>query len=155
LYYPVIQTEPVSTYAGDSRDLHALYGTYYAYHDLFERPEEVSYAGKYGPEAIQELDSHVVELATEWIRKHGRARIDPAWLEWNHGTVKSLATAIQKESAFDRLPVLADALQEAGCQNEDILSYCHFPGKHLHYCWVVDFIGHHGPDVGPSSMESR
>jgi hypothetical protein len=46
------------------------------------------------------------------------------WLRWQDGTIPRLAQAIYDEQAFDRLPILADALQEAGCTNEDILKHC-------------------------------
>ena len=46
------------------------------------------------------------------------------WLTWNDGTVPKLAQAIYDERAFDRMPILADALEEAGCTNEDILMHC-------------------------------
>src|SRR5262249_4727426 len=46
---------------------------------------------------------------------------DPAWLARNDGTAAKLARAIYDGRAFDRLPVLADALEEAGCTNAEIL----------------------------------
>jgi hypothetical protein len=54
--------------------------------------------------------------------------------------VKGLATAIYSERAFDRLPILADALEDAGCDNSDILNHCRQPGEHVRGCWVVDLI---------------
>ncbi|OWK42425.1 hypothetical protein FRUB_04503 [Fimbriiglobus ruber] len=53
-------------------------------------------------------------------------------------TVLSLAKGIYEDRAFDRMPVLADALQDAGCDNEDILTHCRGPGPHVRGCWVVD-----------------
>lgn len=47
-----------------------------------------------------------------------------AWLAWNDGTVQRLARMIYEERAFDRLPILADALEEAGCTNQDIINHC-------------------------------
>jgi hypothetical protein len=67
---------------------------------------------------------------------YGRA----SWREWNRGTVKRLAEAIYEERAFDRLPILADALEEAGCDNADILNHCRQPAEHVRGCWVVDLI---------------
>jgi hypothetical protein len=64
----------------------------------------------------------------------------PAWLAWNDGTVVKLAQAIYEDKAFDRLPILADALEEAGCQNQDILGHCRQPGPHVRGCWVVDLL---------------
>jgi hypothetical protein len=66
--------------------------------------------------------------------------IDPAWLTWNDGTVVKLAEAIYDERAFDRMPILADALEEASCTNADILAHCRQPGEHVRGCWVVDLL---------------
>jgi len=63
--------------------------------------------------------------------------IDPALMT---STVTSLAQAIYDDRAFDRLPILADALEEAGCTNADILSHCRGPGPHVLGCWVVDLL---------------
>jgi hypothetical protein len=54
--------------------------------------------------------------------------------------VTSLARGIYDERAFDRLPILADALQDAGCDNDDILDHCRGPGPHVRGCWVVDLV---------------
>jgi hypothetical protein len=66
--------------------------------------------------------------------------ITPAWAAWNDGTIPKLAQAIYEERAFDRLPILADALEEAGCDNADILAHCRQPGPHVRGCWVVDLL---------------
>jgi hypothetical protein len=42
--------------------------------------------------------------------------------------------------AFDRMPILADAIQDAGCDNEDILNHCRQPGDHVRGCWCVDLV---------------
>jgi hypothetical protein len=59
---------------------------------------------------------------------------------WRTTTVLTLAVIIDRERAFDRLPILADALQDAGCDNEDILNHCRAPGVHVRGCWVVDVV---------------
>lgn len=64
--------------------------------------------------------------------------IQPSWRSWNDGIVIKLAKAIYDEYAFDRLPILADALEEAGCTDADILNHCRQPGEHVRGCWVVD-----------------
>jgi len=38
------------------------------------------------------------------------------------------------------MPILADALQDAGCDNEDVLSHGRSEGPHVRGCWVVDMI---------------
>jgi hypothetical protein len=60
--------------------------------------------------------------------------------EWRTHTIECLTQAIYEERAFDRLPVLADALEEAGCTDAEILSHCRQPGEHVRGCWVVDLI---------------
>ncbi|MBL8796889.1 MAG: hypothetical protein JNM56_23510 [Planctomycetia bacterium] len=62
---------------------------------------------------------------------------DPAW---RTSTVVSLAQAIYDERAFDRLPILADALEDAGCDHADMLNHCRQPGDHVRGCWVVDLL---------------
>ena len=66
--------------------------------------------------------------------------VEPAWLAWNGGTVPQLAQAIYEERAFDRLPILADALEEAGCTDAEILRHCREPGEHARGCWPLDRI---------------
>jgi hypothetical protein len=62
---------------------------------------------------------------------------DPEWLS---PTVQSIAASIYKGRAFDRLPVLADAFEEAGCTNADVLLHCRKPAEHVRGCWVVDLV---------------
>ncbi len=66
--------------------------------------------------------------------------IQPAVLAWNDGTVRKLAQLIDDDRAFDRLPLLADALEDAGCTDAAILSHCREPGEHVRGCWVVDLL---------------
>jgi hypothetical protein len=66
--------------------------------------------------------------------------IDPSWLAWNNSTIPNLAQGIYEERAFDRLPILADALEEAGCNDADILAHCRSGGDHVRGCWAVDLV---------------
>jgi len=59
---------------------------------------------------------------------------------WFTGNVTGLAETIYAERAFDRMPILADALEDAGCTNEEILTHCRGGGEHVRGCWVVDVI---------------
>lgn len=63
--------------------------------------------------------------------------LDSTWLT---SDVLALAEGIYQEKAFDRMPILADALQDAGCDNEDVLNHCRQPGEHVRGCWVVDLL---------------
>jgi hypothetical protein len=63
--------------------------------------------------------------------------VDPTWLTTN---VVALAQAIYDERAFERMPILADALEDAGCTNDVVLAHCRGPGPHARGCWVVDLL---------------
>ena len=63
-----------------------------------------------------------------------------AELRWLSATTAALAQAIYADRAFDRLPILADALEDAGCDNREILDHCRQPGEHVRGCWVVDLV---------------
>jgi hypothetical protein len=63
--------------------------------------------------------------------------VDSAWLT---SDVLALARGIYDEKAFDRMPILADALQDAGCDSEEVLNHCRGPGPHVRGCWVVDLV---------------
>lgn len=59
---------------------------------------------------------------------------------WRHLGVVNLAKSIYDERSFGRLPILADALEEAGCINAEILSHLFGPGPHVRGCWALDLI---------------
>ncbi len=67
-------------------------------------------------------------------------RLDPALLAWNGGTVVKIAQGIYEERAFDRMPILADALEDAGCDDADLLAHCREPGDHVCGCWALDLL---------------
>lgn len=52
----------------------------------------------------------------------------------------SMAAAIYAERAFECLPILGDALEEAGCSDAEVLEHCRTPGLHVRGCWVVDLV---------------
>jgi hypothetical protein len=58
--------------------------------------------------------------------------------KWRTETVTALATAIYADHAFDRLPILADALEEAGCDDPAMLGHLRGSGPHCRGCWVLD-----------------
>jgi hypothetical protein len=67
-----------------------------------------------------------------------RPVIDPAWLAWHDGTVVKLAQAIYDERRFADLPILADALLDAGCTDAAMLSHCRTVVGHVRGCWLLD-----------------
>lgn len=64
-------------------------------------------------------------------------RVDPTW---RTSDVVSMARGIRTPSDFDRMPVLADALQDAGCENADLLDHCRGGGPHAPGCWAVELL---------------
>lgn len=59
---------------------------------------------------------------------------------WRSEAVVPLAAGEYTSRAFDRLPILADALEEAGCDHPDVLTHCRGDGPHVRGCWVVDCV---------------
>ena len=61
--------------------------------------------------------------------------------EWRTETAVLLARQMYESRDFSLMPILADALQDAGCEDEQILSHCRDPqGTHVRGCWVVDWV---------------
>jgi hypothetical protein len=60
--------------------------------------------------------------------------------EWRTDTALTLARQMYEAREFGAMPILADALQDAGCDNPDILDHCRGPGPHVRGCWVVDLV---------------
>jgi hypothetical protein len=66
--------------------------------------------------------------------------VDSSWLAWNGGTVVQLAQSIYEDRRFGHLPILGDALEEAGCTDLDILGHCRSGGDHVRGCWPIDLV---------------
>lgn len=69
-----------------------------------------------------------------------RISVGPNWLGWNDGIVRKLALTTYEERHFSELPILADALEEAGCDNAEILNHCRSGGEHVRGCWMLDLL---------------
>jgi hypothetical protein len=63
-----------------------------------------------------------------------------AVLAWNGAAVLHMAYLTYRDQAFDNLPVLADALEDAGCADAALLAHLRGPGPHLRGCWALDLI---------------
>jgi hypothetical protein len=63
--------------------------------------------------------------------------LDPSW---RSTTAVSIARAVYDERRFEDLPILADALEDAGCTSEEIIAHCRSTGPHVRGCWVVDWL---------------
>jgi hypothetical protein len=66
--------------------------------------------------------------------------IDSRWFAWQNGTIRRIAHAIYDDLDFDRMPILADALEDAGCTDQGILNHCRSEEPHVKGCWIVDLI---------------
>jgi hypothetical protein len=63
--------------------------------------------------------------------------LNPSWLG---SDVTALARQMYDSRDFTPMPILADALQDAGCDNADLLAHCTSDGPHVRGCWVVDLL---------------
>jgi hypothetical protein len=72
-----------------------------------------------------------------WGNPWRPAALNPGW---RTADVLGLARGIYDDRAFDRLPILHDALIEAGCTSDDVLGHCREEGPHARGCWVVDLV---------------
>jgi hypothetical protein len=91
-------------------------------------------------ERLTALDRRACEFARDWVQSHLPRVIEPAWLSANGGLVASLARAIREGLRFAELPVLADALEEAGCADANLLAHLRDPGVHRERCCAVDLL---------------
>jgi len=106
----------------------------YRYTQVWQNRREER-AARLARQGEREVRAHIVR---DVFRNPFRTvRLEPKWLS---STVVALANGIYQTRAFDGMPILADALQEAGCDNDDILNHCRGPGPHVRGCWVVDLI---------------
>lgn len=64
---------------------------------------------------------------------------------WRTEAVLGLARGIRVDQAFDRMPILADALEEAGCDNALVLHHCRVCQEHQAGCWVIRAVLDMGP----------
>jgi hypothetical protein len=69
-----------------------------------------------------------------------RVQAGPAWSQWQDGLVIRMAEQIYEERTFDHLPMLADALEEAGCEQATLLAHLRGGGVHVPGCWALDVV---------------
>ncbi len=70
----------------------------------------------------------------------GLNSILPVWLQWHAGIVWSIAQSIYERRQFQDCPIVADALEDAGCDNADLLNHLRGPGPHVRGCWALDLL---------------
>ncbi len=71
-----------------------------------------------------------------------RSTLSPVPLSpaWRTSTVVALAAQMYQSQDFSAMPILGDALQDAGCDSPEVLDHCRAPGAHVRGCWVVDLV---------------
>ena len=89
-------------------------------------------------EVIESEEAHQAQLLRDVIGNPFRP--GTIYRDWLTSTVKTLATQMYEARDFGAMPILADALQDAGCDDEDVLAHCRGPGPHVRGCWVVDLV---------------
>lgn len=110
------------------------------YQSVFSELNRLRYHLRLGTERLNAW-IHFVAVVREVVGNPFRpVTINPAWLAWNDGTVVKIAQTIYDERAFDRLPILADALEDAGCTDLSILRHCRNEGPHVRGCHVLDLL---------------
>jgi DNA gyrase/topoisomerase IV subunit B len=72
-------------------------------------------------------------------RPYRATEMDPAWLSWHDAIIPRLAEAIREGRSVD-MPILADALEEAGCTAADVLNHCRQAKKHSRDCWALSWM---------------
>src|SRR5262249_419858 len=116
--------------------------------------------------AADALNAMLDEAPITWSGNHMRVKHDPARLRlwkkhqcellrdifgnpfqnptleagWITSASRNIAEGIYRDGAFERLPLLADALEEGGCTEAEVLTHCRGPGPHVRGCWVVDLL---------------
>lgn len=104
-------------------------------------PQWDAYAAMRGSKAFdveQELRASLLrDVIPSPFRK---VAFDPAWLAWRNQTITQVARSLYEDYRFDELPILADALEEAGCVEPAILDHCRQPAPHVRGCWVLDLL---------------
>jgi hypothetical protein len=83
---------------------------------------------------------------TPWMPRRTRKKKKPLkrdvklWLAFNHNAARDLALSIRNEGRTDAFPILADALQEAGCTNQDLLDSCRTGDPDIDGAWVLQVL---------------
>jgi hypothetical protein len=91
---------------------------------------------------FETLYEHTANILRDVFGPMTRVPFSPGWLT---PAVTALASQIYDEKKFDRMPLLADALEDAGCEERTILDHCRQAdplglGQHVRGCWVLDLV---------------
>ena len=94
---------------------------------------------------------HVEQLARAMAEQRPTPPADEIerWLGWNNGTVRILADVIRDHWQGDLFPILADALEDAGCSDADVLNPCRHGGPEVVCRWILQVLGTNGNRAEP------
>jgi hypothetical protein len=92
---------------------------------------------QWGPSASKVRARQATQVRDIFGNPFRPVAFDPGW---RTSDAVALARAIYDERSFDRLPILADALMDAGCEDEQVIEHCRSEGTHVRGCWVVDLV---------------
>jgi hypothetical protein len=137
----------------DWNRLHQALGAYYGWPDHHLHPQVLS-AGTYSDGRpylwVVQADDHDNQWDKPWDQATGLPLLHCVFgnpfrpvtfsPSWRTDTVVSLAAQMYESRDFGAMPILADALQDAGCDSDDILNHCRGDGPHVRGCWVVDLV---------------
>jgi hypothetical protein len=93
-----------------------------------------------GAWAVAAEDRCQCELVRDLFGDPARSPPGAGWLSANGGLVPRLARALYDDRAFADLPVLADALEDAGCADAVLLGHLREPARHARGCWALDLL---------------
>jgi hypothetical protein len=91
-----------------------------------------------GVHAMEEHEAQCRLLRDVFGNPYHPVRLEKAWLNWNSGLAPHMAKMLYEQSSFEELPILADALEDAGCDNYLVLDHLRSGEEHTRGCWVLD-----------------
>jgi hypothetical protein len=77
--------------------------------------------------------------------------VNPIWLHWNSRAILRITGGIRAKKTFGELPVLADALEEAGCDNPHMLHHCRAGTPHGNACWAIEVLVAVGREISKAA----
>jgi hypothetical protein len=86
---------------------------------------------------MQQHDSLICDLLRDVVNPFFDEAVEP---EWRSKNAVALAETIDRDRSYDMLPILGDALMDAGCTSERLLAHCRSAGPHVRGCWAVDLV---------------